>query len=398
LNDNDIRGAKWILININSAEGETEFTMDEVETIQNHLLSQAGENSDVILGLGYDNSLEKKIGITLIATGFEHKEPFGKKEKPQEEEPVKKKDEKVVMFLEPEEKKVPVQPLFLFDEKADVVEETEKPTKTLNTQKQIKVLKDEDVADVLRREEKPDTEMAPTIVKDPQAEIVNLQPENDKFTVDKSVESNIYFTLSSAPEPTNAPIANSGQPKSVNVNPEIKKEFNKDASTVPSSGGYLAKPSQIYAEEKLKHESKAVDEPTPMQKRKQEDEPVTDMQLVVKQTHEAAEEEQEKKVHQTMPIMMSPVEEPPMVDEADELKRRAMDRIAKLRNLSFNVNAADPNNEFESVPAYLRRNMELHNSIADVESFYNNYTVKSDANNKAEIGTINSYLYGKKPD
>jgi cell division protein FtsZ len=99
-----------------------------------------------------------------------------------------------------------------------------------------------------------------------------------------------------------------------------------------------------------------------------------------------------------MPIMMSPVEELPMADETDELKRRAMDRIAKLRNLSFNVNAADPNNEFESVPAYLRRNMELHNSIADVESFYSNYTVKSDENNKAEISTINSFLDGKKPD
>ena len=37
LNDNDIRGAKWILININSSEGEHEFTMDEVEIIQNYL-------------------------------------------------------------------------------------------------------------------------------------------------------------------------------------------------------------------------------------------------------------------------------------------------------------------------------------------------------------------------
>ena len=40
LNDNDIRGAKWILININSAEGEHEFTMDEVEIIQNYLLAR----------------------------------------------------------------------------------------------------------------------------------------------------------------------------------------------------------------------------------------------------------------------------------------------------------------------------------------------------------------------
>jgi cell division protein FtsZ len=80
LNDNDIRGAKWILININSCEGEHEFTMDEVEIIQNYLLSQAGENTDVILGLGYDNTLDNNLGITLIATGFEHKDPFTKKE------------------------------------------------------------------------------------------------------------------------------------------------------------------------------------------------------------------------------------------------------------------------------------------------------------------------------
>ncbi|HEX2532119.1 MAG TPA: cell division protein FtsZ, partial [Chitinophagaceae bacterium] len=96
LNDNDIKGAKWILININSAEGEHEFTMDEVDIIQNYLLSQAGENSDVILGLGYDNTLGDKIGITLIATGFQFKDPFTKKETPK---PEVKKEERIVMTL-----------------------------------------------------------------------------------------------------------------------------------------------------------------------------------------------------------------------------------------------------------------------------------------------------------
>src|SRR5215211_7605056 len=80
LNDNDIGGAKWILININSAEGEHEFTMDEVDIIQNCLIGQAGEHTDVILGLGYDNSLGDNIGITLIATGFQFKDPFTKRD------------------------------------------------------------------------------------------------------------------------------------------------------------------------------------------------------------------------------------------------------------------------------------------------------------------------------
>jgi len=93
LNDNDIKGAQWILLNINSAEGEHEFTMDEVEVIQDYVISQAGDDADVILGLGYDNTLGDKIGITIIATGFQHKNPFVKaetKKKPEEEKPKKK--------------------------------------------------------------------------------------------------------------------------------------------------------------------------------------------------------------------------------------------------------------------------------------------------------------------
>ncbi|MEO6136405.1 MAG: cell division protein FtsZ [Ginsengibacter sp.] len=399
LNDNDIRGAKWILININSAEGDTEFTMDEVETIQNYLLSQAGEDSDVILGLGYDNTLENKIGITLIATGFENKQPFEKKEEPVAE--IKKENEKVVVVLETEEKKKMSQPLFLFDEKAEIVTETNDHSdeEISNDASTFKTLKEEDVQDFFPKESSLEKTMMPKIEGSEIPENVKLPLADDKNTVDKSLENFVYLKLSSDSYSDIPSETNCDQPLAEKSNQKNSNDLiNKEANSAPTSGGYLAKPSQIYAEGKRKEESKTKEEPTPLQPSKQDDEPVTEMQLVVKDSHGVAEEEKEKKVHQTMPIMMSSVEEPPLVDEADELKRRAMDRIAKLRNLSFNVNAADPNNEFESVPAYLRRNMELHNSIANVESFYTNYTVKSDENNKAEIGTINSFLDGKKPD
>ncbi|HTN47574.1 MAG TPA: cell division protein FtsZ [Flavipsychrobacter sp.] len=74
LNDNDIRGAKWILLNINSAPGALEHTMDEAEEIQAYVQQQAGENCDVILGMGHDPALEDKISVTVIATGFTHKD------------------------------------------------------------------------------------------------------------------------------------------------------------------------------------------------------------------------------------------------------------------------------------------------------------------------------------
>ncbi|MEO8765149.1 MAG: cell division protein FtsZ [Ginsengibacter sp.] len=401
LNDNDIHGAKWILININSAEGEQEFTMDEVETIQNHLLSQAGDDTDVILGLGYDNALENKIGITLIATGFEHKDPFDRKEAPKTE---KKAEEKIVMVLQhPEEdKKKYHQPVFTFDEKKAAVDPANeiKDEENIIEHKGFKSIKEKDVYAFLPQRETTAEEMAPKIVEIPEPVSVNLHKANDEITVDKSSENVVHFVLSSDPDLITA---EANQSKPVNAETPLPANTNesihhKEASTVQTSGGYLAKPSQIYAEDKPKQQSKIIEGPPPLQITKQEDEPVIEMQLVVKNSNDAEEEKEKPKVRQTMPNIMSSVEEPPAGDETDELKRRAMDRIAKLRNLSFNVNATDPNNEFESVPAYLRRNMELHNSIADVESFYSNYTVKSDENNKAEISTINSFLEGKKPD
>ncbi|HZW71059.1 MAG TPA: cell division protein FtsZ, partial [Hanamia sp.] len=195
LNDNDIRGAKWILININSAEGDSEFTMDEVETIQNHLLSQAGENSDVILGLGYDNTLENKIGITLIATGFEHKSPFNKKQAPVQE--IKKTDEKVVVTLE-EEKKKPTQPLYLFDEKnellmnrKDVGVTEKKEAIEIKPQQEMKLnIAEEKIQQGVEN-------LAPKIVETREPDNVKIPTTVREITVDNSSEKIIRFELSS---------------------------------------------------------------------------------------------------------------------------------------------------------------------------------------------------------
>jgi cell division protein FtsZ len=386
LNDNDIKGAKWILININSAEGEHEFTMDEVETIQNYLLSQAGEDTDVILGLGYDGALENKIGITLIATGFEHKNPFDKKEPAKSED---KPAEKIVMTLSmsDDQKKIYQQPAFQFEDKKQKQQEFFATPEVAAVQPAV-----EPIQNVVPETDK----MAPSMVENlPSKEVVEFPLKEPETTVDKYESPVVHFELSSEPDPITAAYTPPAAAE-VTTPKQVLQPKDKEASTAPTSGGYLAKPSQIYVEEQAA-ESNTREESTPLHVQVQADEPVIGMQMVVKDSLEATEEP-ELNVQQAQPIMMSSVEEPPMVDETDEPRRRAMERIAKLRNLSFNINAADPNNEFESVPAYLRRNMELHNSIADVESFYSNYTVKSDENNKAEISTINTFLEGNKPD
>ncbi len=68
LDENDIQGAKYVLLNI--TYGDKEVMMDEVTEITDFIQDAAGATADVIWGHGYDSSLGDNISITLIATGF----------------------------------------------------------------------------------------------------------------------------------------------------------------------------------------------------------------------------------------------------------------------------------------------------------------------------------------
>ncbi|RYD99750.1 MAG: cell division protein FtsZ [Sphingobacteriales bacterium] len=74
LNDDDISGAKWILLNVTSAQGGHEHTLDELDIIQGYVQDQAGNNCDIILGMGHDPALGEDIAVTIIATGFQQNE------------------------------------------------------------------------------------------------------------------------------------------------------------------------------------------------------------------------------------------------------------------------------------------------------------------------------------
>lgn len=72
LNDNNIEGARYILLNITS--GNTEVTMDEMGEITDYIQEKAGQTAEVIMGVGIDETLDDRIGVTLIATGFKTKQ------------------------------------------------------------------------------------------------------------------------------------------------------------------------------------------------------------------------------------------------------------------------------------------------------------------------------------
>ena len=68
LNNNDILGAKDILLNITS--GTDEITMDEMSQITSHIIRKVGNNAAVIWGVGTDPDLGDAVSVTIIATGY----------------------------------------------------------------------------------------------------------------------------------------------------------------------------------------------------------------------------------------------------------------------------------------------------------------------------------------
>jgi len=99
LYDNDINGARYILLNI--TYGDREVMMDEITDITDYIQEAAGSTADVIWGHGHDASLGDELSLTIIATGFTSSPLTGFEKSP----------ERTVVVLEEEKKQEITAPL-----------------------------------------------------------------------------------------------------------------------------------------------------------------------------------------------------------------------------------------------------------------------------------------------
>jgi len=408
LNDNDIKGAKWILLNINSAEGDYECSMDELETINTILRARTGEHSDVIMGMGYDETLGDKLGITLIATGFEHKDPFKKEAVKEVEEPI---EEKIVMTLQSEqleqsEPTLQETPTASIDpiESAEINEptaiETELPEAAL-TLDEVEITMDE-LAPTMQEFEMP--EMSNVYVSAPdyeeeEEEVVSFEssPIFEEEIISQEIvledfneaveEEEAAEVFEMNMEEEEAPIYNTEFVLNKPVNIYAEAELETENVTEEQVEAVTEVPSEISAEVHVAADAENLETSFRSVEMEMEEEPT--MQLVMRE--ESSVSPQNRPQHSSFDISM---------DNSEEQRRKVAERIQKLRNLSFNINnGADPGVEFDAVPAYVRRNLDLFgNTMASVENYYSKYTVEQDENNQTQISTINSFLDGKKPD
>lgn len=265
LNDNDISGAQYVLLNI--TYGEKEVLMDEITEITDYIQDEAGSTADVIWGHGYDPTLGEKISVTLIATGFKSNPITGFEKAP----------EKTVRTLEDEPKNEIKAPL-------------SSPTQvnTFNN-----------ATEVTAKEEEP-------FLKNETPSVENTR--NDSTPIDDS-----FFQ----------------------VEAKEQKEMQFDWELQP---------------------------PTSTPEPQKED--------VVRFMLEDDMEEKVSLENTPAKSILSP----------EEQQRRTQERLSKIQEYTTKLKKAEGISEFENEPAYVRRNIQLDNSVKSTEDTFSRFGLSEDEN------------------
>ncbi len=268
LNDNDISGAEYVLLNI--AYGDDEVTMDEITEITDYIQDAAGSTADVIFGHAKDDDLGSKISVTVIATGFTSSPLTGFEKAP----------ERNVTTLDVENKAT------------EIKSPMDSPTKGSIWQGAREVISTQETAD--------------------EPFLKTSEPEIDRWgETKKEPQKEMDFSWEAS-----------------------KKETNTDDKEV---------------------------------KRYTLDDDMEDMELDT-----SAET---KKV-------LSP----------EEQQQRSKDRLDRIREYTQKLKKADGLQEFENEPAYLRRNVQLDDSIPSKEDSTSRLSVSKDEDGTS-LNSNNSFLH-----
>lgn len=372
LNDNNIRGAKWVLLNINSAHGVHEHTLDEVEMIQAYVQEQAGDDCDVIFGTGFDDNLLDNISVTVIATGFEynstnnaydtvHKRPHAEKNK---------------------------QVFHLNDETPTEAPIAEATAETTQPEAKIEMIEIEPpaipgmLAIGLGRPFMSRSAAAaiPAVAEVTEEKVHYRLEEISEVVISAPVEQTI----------TETPVAEELPPvsKTEEVWPGNRIVFELDpVVTEPEKG--------ISVQEEINKLFSEV---------KQTETPVTTMNESIQMVEKTEQEMQDDYVtikgitlnRRKGNRLLTDIE---LEAEANfELQKRALEeRANKLRSMSFNVNKADIDDSEDNIPAYQRRNISLETHPTSGEDTYSAVKVNGHSSD-APINTLNTFLNGKNPD
>lgn len=329
LNNNKISGATNVLLLIVS--GSDEVTMDEIGTISEHIQTEAGNNANIIMGVGEDMTLEDKISVTIVATGFPSDEQIYTGKEDEKIVYVLGDDQPVTQILSPETP-IPVRVKKMTDETELTPDEpiTQEIADTTEEQIFFSLEEEEPVQETDFSDEVSDTDEVEfqLIEKEevPEAEEVVAETEETTKEIAEPVNEfpqTILFTL--------------------NDDDEIEEQDNYVSAEKKSSDVVKTQAQQVKAEVKEKEETPDIDP----------------FEVPISQT----------------------------LSHAIEERRARLKQFNYKFKTTLNKSSVD---EIESVPAFKRQGVELNERDENAPS---DYVVSQDNNNEIKIRP-NNFLHG----
>jgi cell division protein FtsZ len=297
LNDNDISGAEYVLLNV--TYGTDEVTMDEISEITDYIQDAAGSTADVIFGHGKDEDLGDKLSVTVIATGFTTSPLTGFEQAPKKN---------VVALTE--------------EKKAEITKPLTSPTETTDVWSGAK--------EVTKEQEEP-------------------YMLNDKKEEEPEKEANWSESESAT--------------------------WNAEAET-PS---WDSRVSEEYPQKEMEFDWAVSN--------KSEEEAISEINSPVDEdvTRYVLDDNTEAKLdleNQTTKKVLSP----------EEQQKKNQERISRIQEYTQKLKKADGIDEFENEPAYVRRNIQLDDSVPSKEEDVSRFGVNKDGDDTS-LNSNNSFLH-----
>lgn len=354
LNDNKITGAKNVLLLIRS--GAEEATMDEIGVIMDHIQKEAGHTAEIIFGVGTDEELGDAVSVLVIATGFAKDNPKhdgptetikipldeASETRVQKESPFRTKAEREEQKIEKFEGKS----LFRLDD-----EEDDAPQFRVNTSEKKMIVEEEPKTQVKFFAEEEEEEIhepvsfrkEPEMMQEPdlftyEAFGEELEPQSFSFDVEEPVQKD--------------------EPQKSSFSEEKPVEFSFFVNE-PVENEPFIKEEKIEEAEQVKNEipEEPVAKPTPVPA------PVYKEQQIITESKVEVKEE------------FTFISKSTSNDKVNE-------RRNKLKEFNSRYQNFDESSDFETVPAFKRKNISIDSFNASEQSIN---TFLSENNGKMQL-------------
>ena len=415
LNDNDIRGARYVLVSITCGAGKDELTMDELAEITDYIQEAAGQTAEMIKGYGTDEILGDKVSVTIIASGFDRKntdlglsnsvaQPEIKMLHLEENKPVVEKKIEVKAEEKIEVSKI-TEPMLkanvVADKSVPEVKKEMAPTAEIKKEEpQIEIKKVEKHVEAKHIEVKLDPVVAPvaeTKKEEPKVEVVAeakiepphveaipfvaevIAPVLETPVVIESIAENKAEEIEQE-EPASEPFL------LVKEKEQISFEFDMTIPVAQSNETPVVKKEEVpsmQAPVETKPETVA---PVNMEVKR------TFAPTAQKENLRASEVGADSKVTKIADVQLNSL--PPISD--NDARAKAQEKIQKLRELSFKVKTPGGLAELENEPAYKRKNVVLNDNPHSSDSDISRFTLGTE-DKKPSLRPDNSFLHDK-PD